>query len=40
MNVLIPIMVGLLIGTLLAWFDGLLDWFLPKKLKMGRYDLP
>ncbi len=40
MSAIIPIAIGILIGMLLAWFDGLLDWFLPKRFKIGRYDYP
>ncbi len=40
MNVLIPIIVGLFVGTLFAWLDGLLDWLLPERFKIGRYDFP
>ncbi len=40
MSALIPIVIGAIIGTLLAWLDGLLDWCLPKKFKIGRYDFP
>ena len=40
MSMILPIISGLVIGTILAWIDGLLDWFLPEKFKMGRYDWP